>query len=101
MEISQTEKDLKAHLKEQIQFLVSSSKAYDEGFTSEAKRLANVIRILVHDTTRSTSLLKSLHKKDILFYDTAPYYSPSNLHPHLGLVMLKSATDGSSGYVPP
>lgn len=77
--VRQTEEELKSHLKEQIQFLLRSAKSYDEGFTSEAKRLAVVIRVLLHDTNRSTSLLTLLQRKDMLFYDTAWDYDPNNL----------------------
>ena len=50
MKIFQTEDELKDQLKDQIDFLIKSSKAYDEGFTSEAKRISNLIRILFYDT---------------------------------------------------
>ena len=62
MKIRQTEEELKSHLKEQIQFLLKSAQSYDEGFTSEAKRLAVVIRVLLHDTKKSKSLLTLSYK---------------------------------------
>lgn len=96
----QTEEDLKNHLKEQIEFLERSSKSYDDGFKSEAKRLAVVLRVLLHDTGNSTSLLELLNKKDMLFYDTATDYNPNNLMPTLGLIMMKMGPDGGE-YEPP
>lgn len=77
-----SKEDLESDLKEQIGFLINSAKAFDDSMTSEAKRMAIVIRILVHDTQNSISLLTQLEKKDILFYDTA--LDPSRYN--LGLV---------------
>ena len=59
--------------KEQIQFLVSSSIAYDKGSEAEAKRLALAIRIFVYDTRNSTSLLTHMKLRDRL-----PFFSLSN-----------------------
>lgn len=71
MSVKQSENELLWHLAEQIGFLQRSADAYDNGFTDEAKRMATTIRVLVHDTRQSTSLLTSLGKKDIQFYSTA------------------------------
>lgn len=100
MKVWQTEDELKSHLKEQIEFLRRSSQAYDEGFTSEAKRLAVVIRVLLHDTQNSTSLLTFLKKKDILFYDTSLDYNPHNLASTMGLIMMQIGPNDAR-YVPP
>jgi hypothetical protein len=75
-EYKQTEPELKSQLKEQIEFLRRGAKSFDEGSMAEGKRLAVVIRVLLHDTKSSTSLLKHLGKKDILFYDTSIDYDP-------------------------
>jgi len=97
--IPQTEEELRDHLKDQIHFLIESSNAYDSGSASEAKRLAVAIRILVHDTDSSRSLL-ALLKRDIRFYDTALDYDPSNLLVVCGLLMMKMGTSGGE-YVAP
>lgn len=68
--VSHSKEELLDYLREQIRFLVSSANSYDRGFEGEAKRLAVVIRVLVHDTSNSTSLLTLLGKKDIDFYDS-------------------------------
>jgi hypothetical protein len=99
MGISQSEEELRSHLKEQIEFLIRSSIAYDEGYYSEGKRLAAVIRILLHDTPSSTSLLTLLKKKDILFYDTALDYDPRNEMPTTALIMYHLGPKGFE-YVP-
>ena len=100
MQVRQTEDELNSHLKEQIEFLKGSSQAYDEGFESEGKRLAAVIRLLLRDTQNSTSLLTLLKKKDILFYDTSLEYDPRNLASTMGLIMMRVGRNGAK-YVPP
>jgi len=59
-------------LSEQIDFLEASCSRYDEGAEHEAKRIALSVRVLVHDTDSSKSLLGLLGVKDTLeFVDTA------------------------------
>jgi hypothetical protein len=68
-ELSQAE--LEQHLGEQVSFLRASAQAFDASFEAEAKRLATSIRILVHDTRNSRSLIDQLGLKDDLrFEDT-------------------------------
>lgn len=100
---SQTQVDLERHLGEQHQFLVRSSAAFDEGFESEAKRLATVIRVLLHDTSSSKSLLSQLHvKKTLKYVDTALEFNPNNLLPTGGLIVLRMQSSPASGdYVAP
>lgn len=81
--------DLQSHLQQQIYFLKSSAKAYDEGNTIEAKRIATSIRVLVHDTENSKSLLTQLNKKDIKYYDSASKPRPGNLLSTTGLVSIQ------------
>ena len=100
MDYLQTEDELKSHLVEQVEFLKNSSKSYDNGFLSEAKRLAVVIRVFLHDTNQSISLMTLLKKKNILFYDTALDYNPKNLMPTMGLIVIKMGPNGGE-YVPP
>ena len=52
--------DFKAQLFRQLGFLWRSCDAYDQGRTDEAVRIATVIRVLIHDTPKSTSLLNHL-----------------------------------------
>jgi hypothetical protein len=70
--MKQTREDLDRHLQEQVEFLRSSSEVFDHGKQSEAKRLATSIRILLHDTGSSRSLLRQLEVKESLqFVDTS------------------------------
>src|SRR5258708_637287 len=78
--------DLESHLEEQLAFLERSATSFDEGHESEAKRLAAVIRVLVHDTQVSRSLLSQLSLKAGTFLDSAlPLYDASPLSYH-GLI---------------
>lgn len=80
--MKQTREDLVGHLREQLGFLETSGAAFDAGQIAEAKRLATAIRILVHDTTASTSLLQQLGVKDDLqFVDTSHPPFPFDLEP--------------------
>jgi hypothetical protein len=79
MSVKQSNDDLRSQLKDQIDFLKSSAKDYDDGRINEAKRIAISIRVLVHDTEESQSLLMQLNKKNIVFYDTATKPIPGNL----------------------
>jgi hypothetical protein len=96
----QTVGEIKSHLNEHILFLERSSKAYDEGYLSEAKRMAVTLRVLLHDTSSSKSILFLLNKKNMLFYDTSIDYDPANLLPTLGLVVLELGPTGGK-YVAP
>jgi len=71
MKNSQSTQDLFNHLKEQIEFLQRSAKSFDVGYVSEGKRMALVIRVLLHNTSHSHSLLHLLGKDKIKFYNTA------------------------------
>jgi hypothetical protein len=96
-----TQEELLDHLKEQIAFMKQSAASYDKGFEDEAKRLAVVIRVLVHDTQNSTSLLTLMNRKNIKFYDsTIPYY-PENLAPYNGLIMMRMSTQEGASYEAP
>jgi hypothetical protein len=93
------EAELKAHLREQIDLLKTSAAAYDDGMTGEAKRLALTIRVLLHETKGSKSLLKQLKMDDLKFMSTATPYNKNHLGTHMGLLSIQ--LDGSGmKYVP-
>lgn len=67
-----TRAELEAMLTEQVDYLESSAHLYDKRRKYEAKRLAVTIRVLLHDTSMSRSLLQQLDLKHrLLFLDTA------------------------------
>jgi hypothetical protein len=97
--------ELIARLREQVKFLDLSSASYDGGFEGEAIRLATTIRVLVHDTAKSHSLLGQLGLKDFLrFWDSRRSEHPPGtiqITPNLGLIAVRvsSGPDGGS-YIP-
>jgi hypothetical protein len=65
-------------LAEQVGLLRSSARAFDEGIDAEALRMAVHIRVLVHHTKRSRSLLNQLGvQHQLLFLDTWQPPEPS------------------------
>lgn len=96
--VRQSRTEIENQLKEQIGFLITSCRLYDDGRHAEAKRLANTLRILLHETRKSRSLLGQLHLRDISWVDTAGSYDPENLVSHVGLVSIRF--DEPSGRVP-
>lgn len=87
--IKRTDDVLKTIFNNQIQFLISSCDSFNDNFEEEAIRLATVVRVLLHDTEYSTSLLNQLNLKNIEFYDSASDYDPQNLLETLGLVAIR------------
>ncbi len=55
--------DLVEHLRRQLTFINASCHSYDQGFPEEALRIAVALRVLFHDTKKSTSLLTHLSQK--------------------------------------
>ncbi|OFZ15346.1 MAG: hypothetical protein A2X86_17680 [Bdellovibrionales bacterium GWA2_49_15] len=81
-------------LNEQLANIESSINAYDLGTLHEAKRIAAAIRILVHDTHCSHSLLKQLNLKSRLKYSSTAFKdAPGNLLSFHGLVGIKMHVD--------
>ncbi len=87
--------DLHKHLKEQIEFIECSASSYDSGFEGEIKRLAVAVRVLVHDTAKSTSLLTLINKKGVDFLDTSMPFDENNQMTHSGLVQINLGRRGS------
>lgn len=87
----QTQEDLVNHLREQYGFLVVSAELFDHGSEAEAKRIAVVVRTLVHDTDSSHSLLEQLGYKQRAHFVAQNYtYKPWNnlmFHGLVGLVL--------------
>lgn len=84
-----SEQELIEQLGKQLGFIGRSSAAFDQGFEDEAVRLAVCIRVLVHDTDRSTSLLQHLWTKTkIDWWDSAIQFNPMSLIAHVGLTSM-------------
>lgn len=93
--VTRSNHELDGHLKDQKKFLLNSADLYDSGETAEAVRLATTIRVLVHDSINSRSLLTLCGTKSILkFADTTfPFYE-ENLSTHWGAVQLIMTPNG-------
>lgn len=96
----QTSSELEIHFSEQLDFIQSSAESYDSGRTSEAKRIALAIRVLVHDTKRSKSLLTQLNKKTALFLDTAESFDSDSVMTFSGLILMHVSSDSKPAYRP-
>src|SRR4051794_38541440 len=111
---AQTREDLERLLREQVTFLRRSAEAYDAGDEAEAKRLATHVRVLVHDTESSHSLLGLLGVKEQLGYEDTtirriempPGYDAlprGSIVIHSGIVMtrMQLGPEGSVRFAPP
>jgi hypothetical protein len=99
----QSVEELEFHLQDQLRFLQASADAFDGGFEGgfegEAKRIAVSIRVLVHDTQNSKSLLGQLGRKIRPFIDTALPITPGNKVAHSGLVVTSIVPGVGATYV--
>jgi hypothetical protein len=94
-----TRPDLLARLGEQRRFLERSSRLFDEGAEDEAKRLAVSLRILLHDSSTSASLLSQLGVlAGLSFLDSAEQIEPRNLAPTFGLYGMSMGPAGGRWY---
>lgn len=94
-EYRQSTDELQQHLKDTIQALELSTKALDKGYEGEAKRLAAAIRVLVHDTISSHSLLGQIGRKNIPFYDTSSPNPPERYLTYSGLTFVQITPQGA------
>jgi len=88
VKVPQTKEELKKHLEEQIRFLKKSAEDFDKGNKAESKRIAHTIRLLLHDTSSSKSLLGQLQLKSIHFLDTSYDVEDTSCLSKFGLVMM-------------
>lgn len=79
-------------LRDQLLSLVISCNAFDRGLLSEANRIATTIRVLVHHTQNSISLLTHLAAQNINLLSTSATNVSSNLHPFSGLTLLRTGS---------
>ncbi len=95
--------NLEEKLAQQLKLIQDLGHLYDSGNEFVALSLATCLRVLLHDTASSHSLLAQLRKLDSLkFVDTAYHRNPANLiRSHEGLVAM-AVIEGKEGswYVP-
>lgn len=96
--------DFLKQLEQQITFIERSSKEFDIGNEDEAIRIAVSIRILLHDTEKSKSLLQHLLvKSKIDYWNSSSDFNSENLVSHLGLTcnsMSSSPSGDKVKYLP-
>lgn len=90
--------DFHAHLARQLSFLRRSCESYDAGATDEAIRIATIIRVLIHNTKASTSLLKHLNATTINLLSTTNGATPDTVM-YFGLGTMELG-NGSCRYFP-
>ncbi len=85
-----TTENLQNDLKEQLELLDNSIKSYDEGSYAEAKNMAARLRLLLHDTRNSKSLLGSMNLLETTdFLDTYIVKNPISIPmSHYGLTII-------------
>lgn len=77
--IQQTRIELEKQFEDQLLLLSLLAEVYDKGNIVVAKSIATAVRVLVHDTSISHSLLGQLGMKNGKFFDTAQTLDNSNL----------------------
>jgi len=92
------EQDFKDHLARQLRFIERSCKAYDEGYTDEAIRVATQLRVIFHTGNKSRrSLLQHLNALRTSPLSTTEGFSEPYMGNTLfGLGSLRSTSDGTS-----
>jgi hypothetical protein len=91
--------DFRSHLARQLSFLERSCAAFDAGFHDEAIRIATVVRVLIHQTKNSTSLLKHLNATTINLLSTCEPTTPNTLLAK-GMGTLSYSSEGGWSYFP-
>jgi hypothetical protein len=83
-------------LDEQLDFIEASARAFDDGYSGEIKRLAVSVRVLVHDTKMSMSLLQLTGKKGQKFVDLSDPVVEGNILSHSSLVQVRLSREGAT-----
>ena len=93
--VQRSREALNTLLIEQLDFLKFSSDEFDNGRDAEANRLALSLRVLLHDTKRSHSVLGQLGMLDQQFYDISWPIDQTNLLTTHRLVSFFASKDGT------
>lgn len=85
--------DFKDHLRNQLSFITNSCTAIDRGELAEGVRVATAIRVTVHQTPVSTSLLTHLCQPNVILLSTGRL-SPTVVWGESGLTRMVLSSDG-------
>jgi hypothetical protein len=89
-------------LKRQIEFINRSCSLYDQGSKDEAIRIAVAVRVILHDTNASTSLLTHLGKKNsVKILSTIHAVPASNLEDGTFCISIPLWFSSTAGINPP
>ncbi len=94
--IPQTEAELERQFQEQLRFVRRSAEAFDQGEVSEAKRIAVALRVLLHQTKKSHSLLTQTQRVDQQFYSSIEPDNDDNISVYAPLVGLVTTSSGAT-----
>jgi hypothetical protein len=84
-------------LRRQLRFLELSSKAYDEGFSDEAIRIATSVRVLIHETKRQTPLIRHMNASNIRLASVVRGASPTAVF-YTGMGRIETSSLGAKYY---
>jgi len=88
--------ELERELREQVTLLEHACTSFDSGLEAIGKHIALSLRVLLHHTHSSRSLLEQLNLRGGFFYESAGALNPKNLITECNLVMLRIGPDGGS-----
>ncbi|MGQ7458343.1 hypothetical protein ACTGU6_10270 [Streptococcus suis] len=92
VKIRKNSDELEEHWNDQISYLKRSIDYFDEGNETEARRIATSLRILLHQTNFSQSLVRQLNRC-FLYLSSGYLYTPSNLLSTWILLVLEMKDD--------
>lgn len=93
--------EIESRFEEHLGFLFRSARAFDEGYEDEAKRLAVSLRVLLHETKNSHSIIAQLGLMETKFTDTASRIKPGHLGTSSGLTMMLITVGEGVRYIAP
>jgi hypothetical protein len=90
--------DLFEHLRRQLDFIARSCEAYDRGYLDEGIRIAQQVRVLIHQTPKSKSLLTQLGATKIRLLTTvSPISSRTIFFDGISTCTFRGDKDGKPG----
>lgn len=85
--------ELKEYWDDQINFLIREVNEFDNGSENEARRIASCLRILLHETKYSKSLVGQIGI-NLIYFSSSSFYNPANLLTSWTLLTLRLGPDG-------
>lgn len=85
--------ELKEYWDDQINFLIREVNEFDNGSENEARRIASCLRILLHETKYSKSLVRQIGI-NLIYFSSSSFYNPANLLTSWTLLTLRLGPDG-------